>query len=146
MESSGIEWMAIWLGSSVSSAFFASLERFSCINLSTTDFDDEDSSDEDEEEEEAAAKESPKALANSSVVLDVSDNGSASEGGVSNIKNNDDDTQQKAVQVWFTIIIGKQQVFMGVVDLSWRFAMASSNVCLCAVRLVCVLMKRESDP
>ncbi|XP_074556422.1 uncharacterized protein LOC141812267 [Curcuma longa] len=31
-----------WVGASVSSAFFASLERFSCINLSTTDDDDEE--------------------------------------------------------------------------------------------------------
>ncbi|KMZ61288.1 unknownprotein [Zostera marina] len=94
MESSGIEWMAIWLGSSVSSAFFASLEKFSCINLSTTDYDDEDSSDEDEE----AAGESPVAVANSSVVLDINANGSISEAGGSNITNNND-TQQKAVQV-----------------------------------------------
>lgn len=96
MESSGIEWMAIWLGSSVSSAFFASLEKFSCINLSTTDYDDEDSSDEDEEEETAG--ESPVAVANSSVVIDINANGSISEAGGSNITNNND-TQQKAVQV-----------------------------------------------
>ncbi|URD75610.1 hypothetical protein MUK42_08767 [Musa troglodytarum] len=30
-----------WVGASVSSAFFASLERCSCITLSTTDNDDE---------------------------------------------------------------------------------------------------------
>ncbi|KAE8661968.1 membrane-bound transcription factor site-2 protease-like [Hibiscus syriacus] len=29
--------MAAWLGSSVAQAFFASLERCSCINLSTSD-------------------------------------------------------------------------------------------------------------
>ena len=34
--------MANWVGSSVASAFFASLERCSCINLSTTDNEDED--------------------------------------------------------------------------------------------------------
>ncbi|TYI14839.1 hypothetical protein ES332_A08G149000v1 [Gossypium tomentosum] len=33
--------MATWVGASMASAFFASLERCSCINLSTTDFDDE---------------------------------------------------------------------------------------------------------
>ena len=38
--------MANWVGTSVATAFFASLERCSCINLSTTDIDDE----EDEEE------------------------------------------------------------------------------------------------
>ncbi|KAF3792601.1 hypothetical protein EJ110_NYTH11127 [Nymphaea thermarum] len=34
--------MANWVGSSVASAFFASLERCSCINLSTTDAEDEE--------------------------------------------------------------------------------------------------------
>ncbi|XP_057981061.1 uncharacterized protein LOC131166478 [Malania oleifera] len=34
--------VANWVGASVASAFFASLERCSCINLSTTDVDDED--------------------------------------------------------------------------------------------------------
>ncbi|KAK8711368.1 hypothetical protein V6N13_146652 [Hibiscus sabdariffa] len=33
--------MANWVGTSMASAFFASLERCSCINLSTTDFDDD---------------------------------------------------------------------------------------------------------
>ncbi|KAE8727552.1 U-box domain-containing protein 30 [Hibiscus syriacus] len=49
MESSGsfvsrdkLDRMASWVGSSMASAFFASLERCSCINLSTTDFDDEE--------------------------------------------------------------------------------------------------------
>ncbi|XP_021909069.1 uncharacterized protein LOC110823087 [Carica papaya] len=36
--------MANWVGTSVASAFFASLERCSCINLSTSD--DSDDSDE----------------------------------------------------------------------------------------------------
>ncbi|GMI98465.1 hypothetical protein HRI_003515800 [Hibiscus trionum] len=31
--------MANWVGTSMASAFFASLERCSCIHLSTTDFD-----------------------------------------------------------------------------------------------------------
>ncbi|KAH1107027.1 hypothetical protein J1N35_010795 [Gossypium stocksii] len=34
--------MATWVGASMASAFFASLERCSCINLSITDFDDEE--------------------------------------------------------------------------------------------------------
>ncbi|XVF22352.1 hypothetical protein REPUB_Repub12eG0165100 [Reevesia pubescens] len=34
--------MANWVGSNMASAFFASLERCSCINLSTTDLDDEE--------------------------------------------------------------------------------------------------------
>ena len=34
--------VASWVGASVASAFFASLERWSCINLSATDSDDED--------------------------------------------------------------------------------------------------------
>ncbi|KAG0476162.1 hypothetical protein HPP92_012590 [Vanilla planifolia] len=36
-----IEGMVNWIGTSLSSAFFASLERFSCINLVTSDPDDE---------------------------------------------------------------------------------------------------------
>ncbi|PVH67217.1 hypothetical protein PAHAL_1G455700 [Panicum hallii] len=42
-----MESWATWVGTSVASAFFASLERCSCINLSTDDDDDRD------EEEEA---------------------------------------------------------------------------------------------
>ncbi|XVE77299.1 hypothetical protein DITRI_Ditri13aG0051200 [Diplodiscus trichospermus] len=34
--------IAYWVGNNMASAFFASLERCSCINLSTTDFDDEE--------------------------------------------------------------------------------------------------------
>nr|KYP54643.1 hypothetical protein KK1_000838 [Cajanus cajan] len=34
--------VAMWVGSNVVSAFFASLERCSCINLSITDNDEED--------------------------------------------------------------------------------------------------------
>ncbi|KAK9122198.1 hypothetical protein Syun_019815 [Stephania yunnanensis] len=45
--------MANWVGASVASAFFASLERCSCINLTTHDFED------DEE-----AKDRPLMLAN----------------------------------------------------------------------------------
>ncbi|MFQ6638058.1 hypothetical protein Gotur_013489 [Gossypium turneri] len=36
-EGSCLSYMAAWLGSSVAQAFFASLERCSCINLSTSD-------------------------------------------------------------------------------------------------------------
>ncbi|XXG85310.1 hypothetical protein AAC387_Pa11g0412 [Persea americana] len=46
--------MANWVGSSVASAFFASLERCSCINLSTTDLE--------EEEDEEEAKDRPLML------------------------------------------------------------------------------------
>jgi hypothetical protein len=42
-----MESWASWVGSSVTSAFFASLERCSCINLST------DGDDDNEDEEEA---------------------------------------------------------------------------------------------
>ncbi|KAJ0112190.1 hypothetical protein Patl1_00634 [Pistacia atlantica] len=34
--------MATWVGTNVATAFFASLERCSCINLSTTDLEDEE--------------------------------------------------------------------------------------------------------
>ncbi|PUZ78353.1 hypothetical protein GQ55_1G445900 [Panicum hallii var. hallii] len=50
-----MESWATWVGTSVASAFFASLERCSCINLSTDDDDD----DRDEEEE---AKDRPLIL------------------------------------------------------------------------------------
>ncbi|XP_057420888.1 uncharacterized protein LOC130714925 [Lotus japonicus] len=40
-----IDQMATWLGSTVSSAFFSSLERFSCVNVTTSDPDDEDDDD-----------------------------------------------------------------------------------------------------
>ena len=40
-----IDQMATWVGSTVSSTFFSSLERFSCINISTTDPDDDDDDD-----------------------------------------------------------------------------------------------------
>ncbi|CAM8933642.1 unnamed protein product [Rhodiola kirilowii] len=53
MENSSIFW---WVGNSVASAFFASLERCSCINISTSDNDD------DEIEEEA--KDRPLMLTN----------------------------------------------------------------------------------
>lgn len=33
---------ALWLSATVSSAFFTSLERFSCVNVATDDDDDED--------------------------------------------------------------------------------------------------------
>ncbi|MQL84186.1 hypothetical protein Taro_016668, partial [Colocasia esculenta] len=48
MENSGflscekLDRMANWVGASVASAFFASLERCSCINLSTTDNEEEE--------------------------------------------------------------------------------------------------------
>ncbi|KAL0412248.1 UNVERIFIED_CONTAM: hypothetical protein Slati_3814500 [Sesamum latifolium] len=38
--------LACWLGSSFATAFFASLERCSCINLSTDDDDDDAAADE----------------------------------------------------------------------------------------------------
>ncbi|KAJ8648251.1 hypothetical protein MRB53_001274 [Persea americana] len=53
-----------FLGSSVASAFFASLERFSCVTLSTIDFEDDD----DEE-----AKDRPLMLTQP-IVFDDGDN------------------------------------------------------------------------
>lgn len=49
--------LATWLGTSVASAFFASMERFSCINVNTTELIDDD---EDDEE----AKDRPLMLTN----------------------------------------------------------------------------------
>lgn len=59
--------MAAWLGTSVASAFFASLERCSCINLSTADVDDDD--DDDGEE----AKDRPLMLTSQSPKSDAVD-------------------------------------------------------------------------
>ncbi|MED6220519.1 hypothetical protein PIB30_045582 [Stylosanthes scabra] len=43
MENDGsISSVASWFGSTVSSAFFSSLERFSCVNVSTSDPDEDD--------------------------------------------------------------------------------------------------------
>ncbi|CAK8579385.1 unnamed protein product [Lathyrus sativus] len=40
-----IDQMATWLGSTVSSAFFFSLERFSCVNVATSDPDNDEDDD-----------------------------------------------------------------------------------------------------
>ncbi|KAG5014592.1 hypothetical protein JHK82_020273 [Glycine max] len=40
-----IDQAAVWLGSAVSSAFFSSLERFSCVNVATSDPDNDDDDD-----------------------------------------------------------------------------------------------------
>ncbi|KAK8472793.1 hypothetical protein PHAVU_002G328908 [Phaseolus vulgaris] len=49
MENNGsdrmIDQVAMWLGSTVSSAFFSSLERFSCVNVATSDPDNDDDDD-----------------------------------------------------------------------------------------------------
>ncbi|TKY60757.1 Trehalase 1 [Spatholobus suberectus] len=42
-----IDQVAMWLGSTVSSAFFSSLERFSCVNIATSDPDNDDDDDDD---------------------------------------------------------------------------------------------------
>ncbi|XP_031391280.1 uncharacterized protein LOC116203613 [Punica granatum] len=57
---SKIDQLATWLGATVASAFFSSLERFSCVNVSTTDLDDE--------EDEANDRPLTLDLSNSSVV------------------------------------------------------------------------------
>ncbi|OAY82572.1 uncharacterized protein LOC109708303 [Ananas comosus] len=49
-----LEGVASWVGTSVASAFFASLERCSCINLSTAE--------EDENDDEEEAKDRPLML------------------------------------------------------------------------------------
>ncbi|KAG2676991.1 hypothetical protein I3843_12G079400 [Carya illinoinensis] len=37
-----LDQVASWVGSTVVSAFFSSLERFSCLNVTTTDPDDDE--------------------------------------------------------------------------------------------------------
>ncbi|KAI3712507.1 hypothetical protein L1987_71064 [Smallanthus sonchifolius] len=41
-----LEGLANWVGSNVASAFFASLDRFSCVNINTSDSDDENENEE----------------------------------------------------------------------------------------------------
>ncbi|KAI3815700.1 hypothetical protein L1987_15379 [Smallanthus sonchifolius] len=52
-----LEGLANWVGSNVASAFFASLDRFSCVNVNTSDSDDEN-------ENEEEAKDRPLMLTN----------------------------------------------------------------------------------
>ncbi|KAJ9679997.1 hypothetical protein PVL29_021780 [Vitis rotundifolia] len=52
--------MATWVGTSVASAFFASLERCSCINLSTADMDEDDDGEEAKDRPLMLISESPK--------------------------------------------------------------------------------------
>ncbi|KAD2805548.1 hypothetical protein E3N88_38925 [Mikania micrantha] len=52
-----VEGLANWVGSNVASAFFASLDRFSCVNVTTSDSDDEN-------ENEEEAKDHPLILSN----------------------------------------------------------------------------------
>ncbi|KAF5795444.1 hypothetical protein HanXRQr2_Chr08g0339751 [Helianthus annuus] len=52
-----LEGIATWVGSNVASAFFASLDRFSCVNVTTSDSDDEN-------ENEEEAKDHPLILSN----------------------------------------------------------------------------------
>ncbi|KAJ9700957.1 hypothetical protein PVL29_006337 [Vitis rotundifolia] len=52
--------MATWVSTSVVSAFFVSLERCSCINLSTTDMDDDDNGEEAKDRPLMLTSESPK--------------------------------------------------------------------------------------
>lgn len=42
-----LDQMATWVGSTVSSAFFSSLERFSCVNVATSDPDNDEDDDDD---------------------------------------------------------------------------------------------------
>lgn len=52
-----LEGLAYWVGSNVASAFFASLDRFSCVNVNTSDSDEEN-------ENEEEAKDHPLILPN----------------------------------------------------------------------------------
>ncbi|KAG2680764.1 hypothetical protein I3843_11G113800 [Carya illinoinensis] len=53
-----LDLVAGWFGSTVVSAFFSSLERFSCLNLSTTDPED-DYDDYDQDDQNDVAKNPP---------------------------------------------------------------------------------------
>lgn len=55
-----INGVATWFGTSVASAFFASLERCSCINLSTADMDDDEVGEEAKDRPLMLTSQSPK--------------------------------------------------------------------------------------
>ncbi|PON73598.1 hypothetical protein PanWU01x14_057800 [Parasponia andersonii] len=59
-----LDQVATWVGSTVTSAFFSSLERFSCVNVTTDDDDDEEEDDEDNAQ--VVAKDPPLALTDQS--------------------------------------------------------------------------------
>ncbi|KAA0042683.1 hypothetical protein IC582_022449 [Cucumis melo] len=40
-----LDQVAAWVAATMSSAFFSSLERFSCVNVATNDLDDDDDDD-----------------------------------------------------------------------------------------------------
>ncbi|KAF4353130.1 hypothetical protein F8388_016975 [Cannabis sativa] len=54
-----LDLVATWVGSTVSSAFFSSLERFSCVNVTTDDDEEEEDDDDGEEKEEANSVKNP---------------------------------------------------------------------------------------
>ncbi|KAL4384276.1 hypothetical protein GQ457_15G012100 [Hibiscus cannabinus] len=70
-EGSCLSYMAAWLGSSVAQAFFASLERCSCINLSTSD-----------DADDSEAHDLPLVLTNSSSVTSMANNTNTPPNGV----------------------------------------------------------------
>ncbi|KAL5230970.1 hypothetical protein ABZP36_029746 [Zizania latifolia] len=57
-----LEGYAIWVGVSVASAFFASMERCSCIHLHTVDDDDGDDYDPEEAKDRPLMLSRPQAL------------------------------------------------------------------------------------
>ncbi|KAI3681881.1 hypothetical protein L6452_36686 [Arctium lappa] len=64
-----IDRMANWIGNSVASAFFTSLERCSCINLTTFHDEFDEGNDDDDDEE---AKDRPLMLTKPVIFLDGS--------------------------------------------------------------------------
>ncbi|XP_057489757.1 uncharacterized protein LOC130775654 [Actinidia eriantha] len=57
--------LAMWVGTSVASAFFTSLERCACVNLTTSESDDEDEED---------AKDRPLMFTNHQINVDNANN------------------------------------------------------------------------
>ena len=64
-----LDQVATWVGSTVTSAFFSSLERFSCVNV-TTDDDDE----EEEHNGQDEAKDPPLTLTDQSQIQNQTQN------------------------------------------------------------------------
>lgn len=58
-----LDGLARWFGSSVAAAFFLSLERFSCVNLTTYDTDDEEEEEDEESRDGGSSHGGPNAVA-----------------------------------------------------------------------------------
>ncbi|KAH6760476.1 hypothetical protein C2S52_009047 [Perilla frutescens var. hirtella] len=74
-----VDGLARWFGMSVAAAFFASLERCSCVNLTTFDTEDDD--------EEEEAKDRPLMLTSYPSFSSTTSSFASANSSVANLKN-----------------------------------------------------------